>query len=68
MNKSKLIKEKIIEVLTLHGELNITRIVKETGFSFPTIVKYLEELVKEGLVEERRYGRLRIFRLKQKKP
>jgi DNA-binding transcriptional ArsR family regulator len=59
-------REKIIEVLTLYGELNITRIARETGLSFGTVSKYLKELVQQGIVEERRYGRLRLFKLKKK--
>lgn len=59
-------KEKIIEVLTLYGELNITKIARETGLSFRVVAKYLQELVQQGIVEERRYGRLRIFKLRKK--
>jgi len=58
-------KKKILEVLTLYGELNITRIAKETGLSFRTASRYLSELVQQGLVEERRYGRLRLFKLRR---
>jgi len=58
-------KKKILEVLTLYGELNITRIAKEAGLSFRTASRYLSELVQQGLVEERRYGRLRLFKLRR---
>ncbi len=59
-------REKIIEVLTLYGELNITRIAREAGLNFRVASKYLKELVQQGIVEERRYGRLRLFKLRKK--
>jgi len=54
----------ILEILSKHGELNITSIVKLTGLSFRTINKKLRELEIRGLVAERRYGRLRLIRIR----
>lgn len=56
----------ILETLSKHGELNITSIVKLTGLSFRTINKKLRELEVKGLVTERRYGRLRLIRIRGK--
>lgn len=55
----------IVEILEKYGELNITRISKLSGYSFRSVAKYLSELVEQGFVEERRYGRLRLFRLRK---
>lgn len=55
----------IIEILEKYGELNISRISRLSGYSFRSVAKYLRELVEQGVVEERRYGRLRLFRLKK---
>lgn len=52
---------KVLKFLLEEGHSNITRIVKETGLTYRTVTRHLEELKKEGLVVERRYGRLRIF-------
>jgi len=55
---------RIIDILRRHGEMNITRISRLSGLGYRTTLKKLEELVELGLVEERRFGRLRLFRLK----
>ncbi|OYT38906.1 MAG: hypothetical protein B6U89_05065 [Desulfurococcales archaeon ex4484_58] len=57
-------RSKIIEVLRDYGELNITKIARLAGLNYRVASKYLHELVEQGVVEERRYGRLRLFRLK----
>ncbi len=54
----------ILETLSKHGELNVTSIVKLTGLSFRTVNSKLRELEVRGLVTERRYGRLRLVRIK----
>ncbi len=55
---------RILDILRKYGELNITRISRLTGLYYRTTVKKLEELVEMGVVEERRFGRLRLFRIK----
>lgn len=55
----------LYDILEKYGELNITRLSKLSGYSFRSVVRYLNELVEQGIVEERRYGRLRLFRLKK---
>ncbi|MEM0355583.1 MAG: winged helix-turn-helix transcriptional regulator [Desulfurococcaceae archaeon] len=60
------VENKIIEVLQNYGELNVTKISKLTGISFKTLDKYLKKLLKEGVIEERRFGRLRLLRLRKK--
>ncbi|MEB3861760.1 MAG: winged helix-turn-helix domain-containing protein [Desulfurococcales archaeon] len=52
---------KVLKFLLEEGYSNITRIARETGLSYRTVARHLEELKKAGLVEERRYGRLRVF-------
>ncbi len=56
--------EAVLRVLTEYGELNISRIARLTHLHYRTAARVLEELVRQGLVEERRFGRLRLFRLK----
>lgn len=58
-------KEQILEVLKKYGELNISKLARITGIHYRVLVKRLKELVEEGLVEERRFGRLRLFRIKK---
>lgn len=54
----------ILEVLNKYGELNITRISRLTGLHYRVVSRKLLELVEAGFVEERRFGRLRLFRVK----
>ncbi len=56
--------KKILDILYKYGEMNISKITRLAGLHYRTTVKKLEELVKIGLVEERRFGRLRLFRIK----
>lgn len=57
----------ILDILEKYGELNISRLARLTGLHYRVLVKELRELVEEGYVEERRFGRLRLFRLREKK-
>ncbi|MCD6301361.1 MAG: winged helix-turn-helix transcriptional regulator [Staphylothermus sp.] len=58
-------KEQILEVLEKYGELNISKLARITGLHYRVLIKRLKELVEEGLVEERRFGRLRLFRIRK---
>jgi predicted transcriptional regulator len=62
----KEVEEKIIETLRIYGELNITRLSRLTGLHYRVLQKYLSSLVERGIVIERRYSRLRLFRLADK--
>ena len=56
-------KIKILRLLMREGEVNITRIVRETGLRHSLVEKHLEELASMGIVVEKRIGRLRLFSL-----
>ncbi len=60
------IRSKIIDVLKTYGELNVTRLARLTGLHYRVLMRHLTRLVEEGVVEERRFGRLRLFRLKRR--
>ena len=57
-------KEKIMEVLREYGELNATRLARLTGLHYRVLLRHLMALIEQGYVEERRFGRLRLFRIK----
>ncbi len=59
---------RILRILLKEGQVNISRLVRETGLHHRLIVKHLEELKKMGLVEERRYGRLRVYEINLSDP
>ncbi|MFP3171991.1 MAG: helix-turn-helix domain-containing protein [Acidilobus sp.] len=59
---------KVLKVLLSEGQANITRIVKESGLNHRLVERHLEELVRMGIVQERRYGRLRMFMVDLRDP
>ncbi len=61
-------KLKILKLLFTKGQANITSIARETGLNHGLAEKHLEDLVKAGLVIERRYGRMRIFMVDLRDP
>ncbi|MEM0341039.1 MAG: ArsR family transcriptional regulator [Acidilobaceae archaeon] len=61
-------KLKILKLLIKKGQANITKIVRETGLRYELVIRHIEELKNVGLIEERRYGRLRIYELNFRNP
>lgn len=59
---------KVLKALLKLEEANITRIVREVDMHHRVVRKHLEKLVSLGIVEEKRYGRLRFFRLNFSNP
>jgi len=54
---------KILKTLAIKGELNISEIAKQTKLSYASVNRHLEELKNSGIVLEKRFGRIRIFKL-----
>jgi len=55
-----------IRILTLLSEveqLHLTEIAKRTNQSYSATGRHLDDLSKAGIVEERDYGRVRVFKL-----
>lgn len=55
---------KILCKIVLYGEINITQLTRETGLNHKQTKKHLSKLIDLGLVEEKKFGRIRIFRCK----
>lgn len=55
-------KVKVIKALVEAEELNITEVVKRTELSHRSVKRYLTELCDTGLVELKKFGRIRIYR------
>jgi len=56
---------KIIKILAINGELNISKIIKLTKLNHKIVITHLKYLIEEGIVQEKRYGKIRIFRFKE---
>lgn len=53
-------KLRILLVLLDLGEATPTQISKALGLSYPTVSRHLSELLEAGLVNEKRFGRIRV--------
>jgi DNA-binding transcriptional ArsR family regulator len=54
----------ILKTLAEMEELNISAIARVTNLNHSTTTQHLEFLTKAGLVQEKRFGRIKIFRFK----
>ncbi|MBC7113053.1 MAG: winged helix-turn-helix transcriptional regulator [Candidatus Methanomethyliales bacterium] len=59
---------KVLKVLAERGELNISEITRRANLNHATTSSHLKRLCELGIVEEKRFGRIRIFRLKKEDP
>lgn len=59
---------RILRVLLDRGELNITAIAREAEVNYKTALHHLEELKKMGIITEKVFGRVRIFKLNHEDP
>jgi len=54
---------RILTLLSEIEELHLTEIAKRTEQSYSATERHLDDLSKAGIVEERDYGRVRMFKL-----
>lgn len=47
------------------GELNISEITRRSGLSHTSAARHLEFLAKSGILSEKRFNRIRIFRVER---
>ncbi|MDA4128083.1 MAG: winged helix-turn-helix domain-containing protein [Thaumarchaeota archaeon] len=59
---------KILGIILESGELNITEIARRSGLSHSSAARHLEFLVGSGLITEKRFNRIRIFRVDHSNP
>lgn len=59
---------KVLTVMLEVGELNISEIMRRSGLSHSTTAKHLEFLTRTGILTEKRFNRIRIFRIDQSSP
>ncbi|MDV3277764.1 MAG: winged helix-turn-helix domain-containing protein [Nitrososphaerales archaeon] len=59
---------KVLTVMMESGELNISEITRRSGLSHSSTARHLEFLAKSGLITEKRFNRIRIFRVDHSNP
>ncbi|KYH39373.1 MAG: Bacterial regulatory protein, arsR family [Candidatus Bathyarchaeota archaeon B23] len=53
---------RVLRVLAEEGELHISEVARRTRLNHVAVERCIEKLSHLGLVEERRYGRIRVLR------
>ncbi len=60
-------KFKILKILLEENEINISALIRKTKMSYKFVEKYLLELEKEGVIRQKRFGKIRIISLEDNK-
>ena len=55
---------KILKTLATYGELTISLIIKKTKLNYSCALKHLNFLKMNNLIQEKKFGRIKIFRYK----
>ncbi len=59
---------KILKLVARLGELNVSDIARRIGVNFTTTSRHLQVLESEGILQQRTYGRIRMYRFNQASP
>ncbi|MFX0071852.1 MAG: winged helix-turn-helix domain-containing protein [Candidatus Hermodarchaeota archaeon] len=55
---------KILKILAYNNELNISLIISKTRLNHSTVLRHLNFLKSLNLIQEKRFGRIKIYRYK----
>lgn len=59
---------KILKLVSRLGELNVSDIARRIGVNFTTTSRHLKLLEEEGILQQKVYGRIRLYRFNQVSP
>jgi DNA-binding transcriptional ArsR family regulator len=59
---------KILKLIARLGELNVSDVARRIGVNFTTTSCHLKVLEEEGILQQRVYGRIRMYRFNQASP
>ena len=59
---------KILKLVARLGELNVSDVARRIGVNFTTTSRHLRVLEEEGILLQRVYGRIRMYRFNQASP
>ena len=55
---------KILRILAIVEEINVSKIVKLTGINHTTVKKHLDKLIEYDFIQIKQFGRIKIYRYK----
>ena len=56
---------KILKILSHVGELNVSVIARKIGSNYKVTMKHLKILEDEGILQHKRFGRIRLYRFNE---
>ncbi len=59
---------KVLTVMLETDELNISEITRRSGLSHSAAARHLDFLTKSGILSEKRFNRIRIFKVERRNP
>jgi DNA-binding transcriptional ArsR family regulator len=59
---------KILKLVARLGELNVSDVARRIGVNFTTTSRHLRVLEEEDILQQRVYGRIRMYRFNQASP
>jgi predicted ArsR family transcriptional regulator len=65
---SSRLRMKIVKLLMQMGELNISDIARRLGINYTAARRHLSVLEDEGILQQKVFGRIRLYRLKENSP
>ena len=65
---SSKLRMKILKILVQMGELNVSEIARRLGVNYVTTSKHLRILEDEGILRQKLFGRIRLYRFNENSP
>ena len=59
---------RILKVLVQLGELNVSEITRRLGINYQTTTNHLELLEAENILQHKKFGRIRLYKLNELSP
>lgn len=59
---------KTLKIIAQVGELNVSEIARRLGVNYATTNKHLIALENEGIIQHKKFGRIRLYRINQNSP
>ena len=53
-----------LSTITQYGPINISHLSRKTGMNYTRVDRHVKKLTQKGLVEEKRYGNIRMINFK----